>query len=65
LWGGKFHAFQLARQLLKRGYLERLITSYPRYKTRKDGLPDEKVASLIIKEILETGLEASDFAHFI
>lgn len=50
--GGRFHAFNLARQLLKRGFLERLITSYPKFKVRKYGLPPEKTKSIIIKEIL-------------
>ncbi len=51
--GGRFHAFNLAQQLQKRGYLQRLITSYPKFLTRKWNLPDEKIKSVFIKEILE------------
>ncbi len=53
--GAKFHAFNLAQQLLKRGYLKRLITSYPKFETAKYGIPKSKVRSIIIKEILFRG----------
>jgi len=53
--GGRWHAFNLAQQLLKRDYLKFIITSYPRFITRKWGLPDNKVKSVFIKEILERG----------
>lgn len=51
--GGKFHAFHLAQQLHKYGVLERLITSHPRFKIKKDNIPLEKVVSLPIREILQ------------
>jgi glycosyltransferase involved in cell wall biosynthesis len=54
--GGKFHAFELAKQLNKRGFLDRIITSYPRFRVLKEGLPKEKVISLPIKEIVQKGL---------
>ena len=50
--GGRFHAFNLAQQLLKKGYLKQLITSYPKFEVVKYGIPKEKVASILIKEIL-------------
>ncbi len=50
--GGRFHAFFLAQQLLRRNALKEIITSYPRFWARKYGLPSEKVRSIIIKEIL-------------
>lgn len=50
--GGKFHAFYLARELLKRNCLERLITSYPKFEVVKYGIPKEKIKSIVIKEIL-------------
>jgi len=53
--GGRFHAFNLAQQLLKCGYLERLITSYPKFEVKKYGIPPQKVGSVLIKEILERG----------
>lgn len=51
--GGRFHAFNLAWQLLKHNYLERLITSYPKFEVKKHGIPPQKVNSILIKEILE------------
>ena len=51
--GGRFHAFYLAQQLLKRRYLKKLITSYPKFEVRKYGIPKGKVNPIIIKEILE------------
>ena len=35
LAGGRFHAFDLAYQLEKKGHLLNLITSYPKWKIRK------------------------------
>jgi glycosyltransferase involved in cell wall biosynthesis len=52
---GRFHAFNLAQQLLKRGYLRKLITSYPKFEVRKYGIPSEKIDSIVIKEILSRG----------
>ena len=51
--GGRFHAFNLAKQLLKRGFLKRLITSYPKFEVKKHGIPSQKTSSILIKEILE------------
>lgn len=51
--GGRFHSFNLAQELLKRESLDFIITSYPKFITRKWNLPDEKVKSVFIKEILE------------
>jgi glycosyltransferase involved in cell wall biosynthesis len=53
--GGRFHAFYLAQQLLKRNFLDKLITSYPKFETVKYGIPKEKTNSVFIKEILERG----------
>ena len=33
--GGRFHAFDLAQQLEKKGYLLNIITSYPFWKINK------------------------------
>jgi len=52
---GRFHAFYLAQQLLQRGYLKRLITSYPKFEVKKYGIPPQKVGSVIIKEIMNRG----------
>ncbi|MEM5830907.1 MAG: glycosyltransferase family 4 protein [Candidatus Aenigmatarchaeota archaeon] len=53
--GGRFHSFNLAQELLKRDALNFIITSYPKFITRKWNLPDNKVKSVFIKEILERG----------
>ena len=52
---GRFHAFYLAHELERHGYLERLITSYPVFETVKYGVPRERICSLIVHEILNRG----------
>lgn len=52
---GRFHLFNLAQQLLKRGYLNQLITSYPKFEVVKYGIPRNLISSVLIKEILERG----------
>ena len=51
--GGRFHAFYLAQQLLKRDMLGQLITSYPKFEVAKYGIPKNKVKSVVIKELTE------------
>jgi glycosyltransferase involved in cell wall biosynthesis len=38
---GKFHTFDLARELYARGALATIFTGYPRFKLQNEGLPDE------------------------
>ena len=52
---GRFWAFDLARELERHGYLERLITSYPVFETVKYGVPRERICSLMVHEILNRG----------
>lgn len=40
---GRFHQFDLARQLENRGLLAAIYTGYPRWKLRNEGLPPEKI----------------------
>jgi alpha-maltose-1-phosphate synthase len=40
---GKFHSFDLARQLARRGMLEAIFTTYPWFKLKNEGLAKEKV----------------------
>src|SRR5262245_47720172 len=40
---GKFHHFDLARQLYRLGMLEAIYTGYPRWKLRQEHLPQEKI----------------------
>jgi glycosyltransferase involved in cell wall biosynthesis len=52
--GGKFHAFNLAEQLEKKGYLLKLITSYPACKINKNfNLKKNKTTTIIFKEVVE------------
>jgi len=53
--GGRFHAFDLASQLHKRGYLHRLITSYPKFKPMEWGIPKNKITSILSNEFLTRG----------
>ena len=50
---GKFHAFHLASQLERRGYLKGLFTTYPRFKLKGLSLPHRKCTSLPLKIILD------------
>lgn len=54
--GGRFWAFDLARELQKRGHLRRLITSYPRFKAREWGLPNDKVENILSHEFISRGM---------
>jgi len=61
--GGRWHAFDLARELHQAGHLHRLITNYPRWFAKRWGLPPEKVVSLpltfwLVKLIYKLGGEA-------
>ena len=44
--GGRWHAFDLAKELYLKGYLYRLITNYPYFAIKKWGIPKEHVVSL-------------------
>lgn len=54
---GRFHLFDLARQLLKRDCLNQLITSYPKFEVLKYGIPKDKINSIISKEIFQRSWE--------
>ena len=52
--GGRFHAFDLAYRLQKKGYLLNLITSYPKWKINKIiNIDNKKIKTIILKEIIE------------
>jgi glycosyltransferase involved in cell wall biosynthesis len=51
--GGRFHAFDLAQQLEKRGYLLNIITSYPAWKVNKNFHLEKKIISIFLKELVE------------
>ncbi|RJQ48204.1 MAG: glycosyltransferase [Gammaproteobacteria bacterium] len=49
---GRFHIFDQARQLHCHGVLHRFINDYPKWMTRRWGVPDEKVESLVANGVL-------------
>ena len=46
--GGRWHAFDLARELFLKGHLHRLITNYPAYYVKRWGIPEKHIVSLPI-----------------
>jgi glycosyltransferase involved in cell wall biosynthesis len=66
--GGRWHAFDLARELLRHGHLHRLITNYPRWFVRRWGIPPERVVSLpftfvVVRAIYRFGGESLMMRH--
>ena len=60
--GGRWHAFDLARELHQAGHLHKLITNYPRWFACRWGIPKNKVVSLpltfwVVKAIYKLGGE--------
>lgn len=55
---GRFHMFHLARELHKRGLLDRILTTYPRFKLRGEGLPAEKIICDWMLETLALGMRS-------
>jgi starch synthase len=49
---GRWHAFDFARELQRLGALHRIVTNYPKSRTRRWGIPDEKVVSLPLTLVL-------------
>ena len=63
--GGKFHAFNLAKQINKRGHLNKIITSYPSYKLEEYGIKKKDIQSYFLKEILSRIFSKLPFINFI
>lgn len=55
--GGRFHAFHLARQLLRYNYLKNIFTSFPYLAVKKERIPKERIVCLPMKEMLERFVE--------
>jgi glycosyltransferase involved in cell wall biosynthesis len=53
--GARFHAFDMASQLQRRGFLERLITSYPKFKARQWGVDPGRVRTVLSHEVVSRG----------
>jgi len=54
---GRFHAFDLAAELERRGHLQQLVTSYPRFFPARFGIPRRRISSVLSNEILRRGFE--------
>ncbi len=50
--GGKFHAFQLAKSLQTKNYLDEIITSYP-YSKIDSFIDPKRIKTIILKEIIK------------
>ena len=50
---GRFHAFDLAGQLERRGLLHQLVTSYPAFFAGRWGVPRARVSSVLSSELLQ------------
>lgn len=64
--GGRFHAFDLAKQLQARGLLHSLVTSYPKSKLTEWGIENSKVRTVFTHELLSRGFRRigrSDLQH--
>jgi len=61
---GKFHHFDLARQLYRRSMLEYIFTGYPRWKLYGEKIPQEKIKTFPWLETLYLGINRIDiFNH--
>ena len=40
---GRFHSFDLAREMLRRGALKVIFTGYPRFKLNQEGIPQKQI----------------------
>ena len=49
---GRFHAFNLAQQLKKHKVLNKLITTYPKFKVKEWGLNNNEIVSELFLEVL-------------
>jgi glycosyltransferase involved in cell wall biosynthesis len=53
----RFHAFDLAGELERRGYLHQLVTSYPKFVAARWGIPRARVSSVLSNELLQRAEE--------
>lgn len=60
---GKFHHFDLARQLYKRNMLERIFTGYPLWKLRDEQIPQRLITTFPWLQTLSIGLERWEFLN--
>ena len=59
--GGKFHAFELAKNLHNKNYLSQIVTSYPKNSLER-AIPKSKISSLLFKEIFKKIIDYLPYA---
>ena len=52
VWGA-FHHFDLARELDRRGHLERIYSTYPWFRLKREGLPHSKVETFPLLQLAQ------------
>lgn len=57
---GRFHGFDLARELHAKGRLATLLTSYPRFAAARHGVPRERLRCLPANEVLARALRRAN-----
>ncbi len=57
---GRFHSFDLARELHAHGALEKIFTGYPRFKLRQERLPDDRIDTFPYLQAPYMGLPGRD-----
>src|SRR5438477_7082334 len=57
---GRFHAFDLARELIRAGHDVCLITNYPKRVAEKFGIPRKSVQSNLLHGIVSRGMQKVD-----
>jgi glycosyltransferase involved in cell wall biosynthesis len=62
---GRFHFFDLARQLNQKNLLHQLITTYPKFKAKEWGIASKQTISLIILELLRRVISKTKFFNII
>ena len=58
----KFHFFHLARQMEKRGWLQEIFSTYPRFALRNEGIPQTKIHPFSLIETFVLGKNKFGFA---
>ena len=61
---GKFHHFEVGRELFKRNQLHRIICGYPWFKLKNEGIPKNKITSYSLNTIITRYLKDSAFKDY-
>ena len=61
---GKFHHFEVGREIFKRNQLHRIICGYPWFKLKNEGIPKNKITSYSLNTIITRYLKDSAFKDY-